>query len=40
MKKSASVLETIGGKVTLKRYPGMPHTIHHDEIAEARRMLL
>jgi phospholipase/carboxylesterase len=39
VKESASALTTLGGKVTLKRYPGMPHTISEDEIAEAKNLL-
>ena len=37
---SASVLSSLGGSVTLKRYPQMPHTINADEMAEARKILL
>ncbi len=39
VKESASALSALGGKVTLKRYPGMPHTISEDEISEARKLL-
>jgi phospholipase/carboxylesterase len=39
VKESASALSALGGKVTLKRYPGMPHTISEDEILEAKRLL-
>jgi phospholipase/carboxylesterase len=39
VKESASILRVVGGKVTLKRYPGMPHTISEDEISEARKLL-
>jgi phospholipase/carboxylesterase len=39
VKESASALSALGGKVTLKRYPGMPHTISEDEISEAKRLL-
>jgi phospholipase/carboxylesterase len=39
VKESAAVLTGLGGNVRLKRYPGMPHTINSDEIAEARKIL-
>jgi predicted esterase len=39
VKESASVLTDLGGIVTLKRYPGMSHTISSDEIAEAKKIL-
>jgi phospholipase/carboxylesterase len=39
VKESASALSALGGKVTLKRYPGMPHTISEDEISEAKKLL-
>ncbi len=39
VKESASALSAMGGKVTLKRYPGMPHTICDDEISEAKKLL-
>jgi predicted esterase len=37
--ESASVLRSLGGKVTLKRYPGMPHTVSSDEISVAKKIL-
>jgi phospholipase/carboxylesterase len=37
--ESASVLSKLGGTVTLRCYPGMPHTINNDEIVEARKLL-
>jgi len=37
--ESASVLRALGGKVTLKRYPGMPHTVSSDEISVAKKIL-
>jgi phospholipase/carboxylesterase len=37
--ESASVLRALGGKVTLKRYPGMPHTVSSDEISVAKKVL-
>lgn len=36
---SATVLSALTGKVTLKRYPGMPHTISADEISQAKNLL-
>jgi phospholipase/carboxylesterase len=39
VQESAEVLRRLGGAVTLKRYPGMPHTVSRDEILEAGRLL-
>ena len=39
VKESASVLSALGGKLTLKPYPGMPHLISSDEVNEARQIL-
>jgi phospholipase/carboxylesterase len=39
VEESASVLSTLGGVVTLRRYPGLPHTINHDEIEQAKHIL-
>jgi phospholipase/carboxylesterase len=39
VQESASVLANLGGIVTLKRYPGMPHAINAEEIAEAKKIL-
>jgi phospholipase/carboxylesterase len=39
VEESASVLSALGGSVTLRRYPGLPHTINRDEIEHARTML-
>ncbi len=36
---SASVLSEMGANVTLRRYPGMPHTISEDEIKSARPII-
>jgi predicted esterase len=36
---SASVLSARGGVVTLRRYPGMPHTINQDEIEQTAQLL-
>jgi phospholipase/carboxylesterase len=37
--ESASVLRSMGAEVTLRRYPGLGHTINRDEIEEAKRIL-
>jgi len=37
---SARVLANMGADVTLRRYPGMPHTISREEIAEAKAILM
>ena len=37
--ESAEVMRQMGAEVTLKRYPGMPHTIAREEIAEAKKVL-
>jgi predicted esterase len=39
VKESASVFSTLGGVVTLRRYPGLPHTINQDEIEQAKQLL-
>ena len=39
VEESAAVLAKLGGEVTLRRYPGMPHTINEDEIEHARNIL-
>jgi phospholipase/carboxylesterase len=39
VKDSASVLSTLGGDVTLRRYPGLPHTINREEIEQAKQLL-
>jgi predicted esterase len=39
VKESASVLSALGGEVTLRRYPGLPHTINQDEIEHAKGLL-
>jgi hypothetical protein len=36
---SASVLSEMGANVTLRRYPGMPHTISENEIKSARPII-
>ncbi len=40
VEETASVLSRLGGQVTLRRYPGMPHTINRDEIDEARKIVI
>jgi len=40
VEETASVLSRLGGRVTLRRYPNMPHTIIRDEIEEARKIVL
>jgi len=39
VQESASVLSALGGAITLRRYPGMPHTINQDEIEQAKQLL-
>jgi phospholipase/carboxylesterase len=39
VEESASVLSALGGVVTLRRYPGLPHTINQDEIEQANHIL-
>jgi len=39
VEESASVLSDLGAAVTLKRYPGLPHTINEDEIRQAQTIL-
>lgn len=39
VEESAAVLAKLGGEVTLRRYPGMPHTINDEEIEHARSIL-
>jgi phospholipase/carboxylesterase len=39
VEESASVLSALGGVVTLRRYPGSPHTINEDEIRLAKTLL-
>jgi predicted esterase len=39
VEESAAVLAKLGGEATLRRYPGMPHTINDDEIEHARNIL-
>lgn len=39
VEESAAVLTGLGGAVTLRRYPGLPHTINHEEIEQAKQIL-
>jgi len=39
IEETASVLSALGAAVTLRRYPGLPHTINEDEMDAARRIL-
>lgn len=39
VEESRSVLTALGGVVTVRRYPGLPHTINQDEIEQAKRLL-
>jgi predicted esterase len=39
VKESASVFSALGAVVTLRRYPGLPHTINRDEIEQAHQLL-
>ena len=39
VEEAAAVLSAMGAEVDLQRYPGMPHTINHDEIQRLDRLL-
>jgi phospholipase/carboxylesterase len=39
VEESASVLSRLGGDVTLRRYPDLPHTINRDELEHAKNLL-
>jgi phospholipase/carboxylesterase len=39
VEESAAVLKSLGAGVTLRRYPGLPHTISQDEIDEAKKLI-
>jgi phospholipase/carboxylesterase len=39
VEESAAVLSDLGAALTLKRYPGLPHTINQDEIDHAKIIL-
>ncbi len=40
VEQSAQVVSAMGGVVTLRRYPGRPHTITADELAVAAKLIL
>ncbi len=40
VEESARLMEKIGGRLRLRRYPGKPHTVSDTEIADARELLL
>jgi predicted esterase len=40
VEESAQVLEAMGAKVTLKRWPGKPHSVSGEEVQLARELLL
>jgi phospholipase/carboxylesterase len=39
IEETAAVLSSLGAAVTLRRYPGMPHTVNRDEIEQAQNIL-
>jgi len=39
VQESASVFSVLNANVTLRRYPGLPHTINPDELEQARQLL-
>lgn len=39
VRETATVLERLGGQVTMRFYPGLGHTVNQDEIDEVNRML-
>jgi predicted esterase len=39
VRETATVLETLGGRVTMRLYEGMGHTVNDDEIAAVREMM-
>lgn len=39
VQESAAVLSVLNANVTLRRYPGLPHTINQDELGHARQLL-
>ena len=39
VRETAEVLSSLGGKVTMRLYPGMGHTVNEDEIESVRAML-
>ena len=39
VRETEQVLSRMGGKVELRRYPGLPHTINEDELVACRALL-
>src|SRR5687768_9708317 len=39
VEETAAVFSTLGAAVDMRKYPGMPHTINHDEIDACRTIL-
>lgn len=39
VQETAAILEGMGAKVELRRYPGLPHTINEDELEACRTLL-
>jgi predicted esterase len=39
VEQSAAALKSLGAKVTLQRYPGLPHTISREELEEAKKLI-
>ena len=39
VRESADVLGRLGGEVTMRLFPGMGHTVNHDELEAVRRIL-
>jgi phospholipase/carboxylesterase len=39
VEESAPILRSLGAGVTLRRYPGLPHTISRDEVEEAKKLI-
>lgn len=40
VEESAALLTASGARVELRRYPGMPHTVNDDELAQCRALLM
>ncbi len=39
LEKSAQVLRSLGGEVSLQLYPGLPHTVNEDELKHVRAVM-
>jgi phospholipase/carboxylesterase len=39
VQETANILGGMGAEVTLKRYPGMPHTVSREEIEQAKKLI-